>query len=103
MRDRIRGLVWVYAVTFAVLGAQEPDSPLMKLRKLHLPESPGSVPVIFAPSAEQRALEYQKELQRAHAWFEERLGIRVPMILSVLDEGTYTAPGGHWPMPHSNP
>jgi hypothetical protein len=103
MCDRLRGLFWLYALTLTVMSAQDPDSPLVKLRKLHLPESPGSVPVIYVPSAEQRALQYQKELQSAHAWFEERLGIRVPMVLSVLDQATYSVPGsGHWPMPHSN-
>jgi hypothetical protein len=68
---------------------------------MRLPESPGSVPVTYVPSAKERALEYQRDLQNANAWIEEQLGIRVPMVLAVLDRDRFNAEGGRWPVPHS--
>jgi hypothetical protein len=72
-----------------VSGAQEVDSALSRLRKLHLPESAGSVPAIYVPEAEQRALRYRDEVQNARAWLEQELGIQVPMVLAVVDRETY--------------
>ena len=89
------------ALTAAFLSAQGADSHLTRLRNLHLPESPGSVPVMYVPSAKKRALRYQKELQNANAWFEEQLWLHVPMVLAVLDRDHYQAQVGHWPLPWS--
>jgi hypothetical protein len=76
----------VAAVIVAVhLGGQESDSPLAQLRKLGTPESPGSVPTFYAPSAKERALRLQRSLTAAHSWYEKQLNIRVPIALAVLD------------------
>jgi hypothetical protein len=103
MRTYVRSFGYFSTLMIAILSAQVADSPSTKLRNLHLPESPGSVPVVYAPSAKERALRYQKELQGAHAWFEEQLRIQVPTVLAVLDREEFQAQGGHWPLPHSNP
>ena len=95
--------VWFAAVVLAGLSAQQADSSLTKLRKLQLPESPGPVPVIYVPSAEERAHRYQVQVRAAHAWFEEQLHTQVPIVLAVLDKETFGIGGGHWPMPQSEP
>lgn len=82
------------------LGAQEPESLLAKLRKLQLAEQPGPVPVLYARSAEQRAIAYQKSLNATHAWYEEQLGVHVPVkLLAVLDQDAWEkfSPGSPYP------
>src|SRR5215475_3302709 len=88
MRKIVNGLV-LAGIAIIVSGAQEADSALSRLRKLHLPESAGSVPVIYVPEAEQRALLYRDEVQNARAWLEQELEIQVPVVLGVVDRETY--------------
>ena len=57
----------------------------MKVRSLGLPEAAGSVPVLYVGAAKDRALRLQKSLEAAHAWYEEQLRVRVPIVLAVLD------------------
>jgi hypothetical protein len=103
MRKCIRVSAAFLLLTAALAGAQENDSTLTKLRRLQLPELPGSVPVMYVPSAKDRAQQYQGSLQAADVWFEEQLGVRVPIVLAVLDQKTYVkAAGPEWPMPYSD-
>ena len=73
------------------LGAQQPDPPLTKLRKLGLPEVSGSVPVVYVRSAEQRAIRLQKSLEAAHSirWVED------PTTAPLRPESV-VASGGYW-------
>ncbi|MGD1095668.1 MAG: hypothetical protein ABSB35_27205 [Bryobacteraceae bacterium] len=107
MRKYAGGLAAVSALMATSLSAQGTETQLARLRNLHLPESPGSVPVIYSPPAKERALRYQAELQNAHTWFEEQLRIQVPMLLAVLDREEYQSLGGRWALPYchqlSNP
>jgi hypothetical protein len=77
---------------------------LRTLRSFPLQELPGSVPTWHVPSAKQRALEYQHSLQPALAWFQEQLGLKMPLDLAVLDHNSYekmnTVP---WPLPYGLP
>jgi hypothetical protein len=51
----------------ACLAAQQSEDLLARLRKLQLVEKPGQIPVLYAPSAEQRAMAYENSLRAAHA------------------------------------
>jgi hypothetical protein len=74
------------------------------LRNLHLPEPPGAVPIDYVPAAKDRATEYQQSLEPAYAWYEEQLGVHVPIVLYVLDRESYVkVKGSPWPMPYSLP
>lgn len=98
------GSALLLAATVPELRAQETESRLTQLRKLNLPQLPGSVPTIYVPAAKQRALEYQRSLEAAHAWFEQQLGVRVPIFLAVLDQETYPKLQDFaWPLPYSDP
>lgn len=86
------------------IRAQEPVDRLSVLRRLNLPELQGSVPVTYVPTARRRALEYQRTLEDAHAWFERQLGVKVPINLAVVDQDTYAKLKDFaWPLPYSDP
>jgi len=57
----------------STLWAQAPVDALTKYEKLNLPQSPGSVLVMYTPSAEQRALRYRQILAGAVKWYGEQL------------------------------
>jgi hypothetical protein len=87
------------------LDAQESKDPLLELRTLQLAEKPGSVPMVYPPSIEQRAIAYQKSLQAAHAWYVGQLKTQAPMkLLAVLDKEAWQKlePGSPYPfMPYN--
>jgi hypothetical protein len=77
---------------------------LRTLRSFPLQELPGSVPTWHVPSAKQRALEYQYSLQPALAWFQEQLGLKMPLDLEVLDHNCYEKMNTvSWPLPYALP
>ena len=93
---------WHRRLIFAgCLTSQQPDSPLIKLRKLGLPEAPGSVPVIYVASAKDRALRLQKRLEDAHSWYERQLNPQVPIVLALLDPETREKISDTNALPHS--
>src|SRR6516165_5452860 len=69
----------------AHLNAQMAENPLAKLRKAGTPEASGTVTVFYGPSAGERAIALQKSLETAHAWYEKRFGVHVPIVLVLLD------------------
>ena len=96
------GLIWM--ATVSSIGAQGTVDRLSVLRKLNLPELQGSVAVIYVPTARRRAVEYQRTLEDAHAWFERELGMEISLNLAVLDQKTYPKLKGFaWPLPYSDP
>jgi len=101
----IGALGCIAAFTLAPAIAQQNETELGELRAMKLKERSGPVPVIYSPSAEERALKYRDSLQAAHAWFEQQLGTRVPLTLAVLDKETWTArkKPAPWAMPGSRP
>jgi hypothetical protein len=104
----------IAAVTLVVYAAaQQPDSMLAKVRRLGLPEAAGAIPVIYVPSAKGLALRQQKSLEAAHTWYENKLNVRMPLVLALLDPDArqkisdpvaipHTAPPGLIVMPPSN-
>ena len=97
------GLALFLAVTVPP-NTPPPESRLARLRKLNLPELPGSVPTIYAPVTKQRAIKYQRSLESAHAWFEQQLGVKVPIFLAVVDQEIYPKLANiPWPFPYSDP
>jgi len=73
------------ALVVVTAAAQQPDSVLVKLRKLGLPEAPGSVPVIYVPSAKDVVTSLQESIEAARSWYEKQLNLRAPIVLAVLD------------------
>jgi hypothetical protein len=67
---------------------QEPESTWVRLRSLGITEEPGLVPVFYLPSAKERALLLQKSLAVAHAWYEQQLHVKAPIVLAVVDGQT---------------
>ena len=92
--------IMLLCVTYRASIAQPPDHTLTKLRGLHLPKGEGRTPLTYAPAVEQRARQYQKALQGAHEWYEERLQLRLPITLAVLDRETFERLSRP-PMPYS--
>lgn len=90
-------------VIAAHFAGQQTDSELTKLRKLSLLESPGPVPVLYVPSAKERAVRFQKSLEAAHSWYEKQLNVRVPLTLAILDSEAWAKDVAKYPMAHSEP
>jgi hypothetical protein len=90
MVGRTRALWAAATAIMAVhLGAQQdPAALLARLRKLGLPEVAGPVPTLYSPSAEARAIRFQRSLTAAHSWYEKQLNIQVPITLAILDAET---------------
>ncbi len=101
MRRTAKGFV-VGGMFLLVVVAQESETTLSRLRKLHLAESAGSVPVIYVASAKQRAIEYREAIQDARAWFETELDVKAPIALAVVDHEVYSQLGGNWPHPYTD-
>jgi hypothetical protein len=94
----------LFSAVTVLLTWAAPKDRLEILRKLNLPESQGSVPVIYVPAARDRALAYQRSLEDAHAWFEQQLGLKLSVYLAVVDQQTYSKLNDvPWPMPYSDP
>ena len=74
---------------------------LTKVRKLGLPEAPGSVPAIYVASAKDRALRLQKALEPAHSWYEKQLHVQVPIVLALLDPEERQKVSDRVAIPHS--
>jgi hypothetical protein len=84
------------------LGAQQVEDPRTTLRNMGALEATGDVPVIYSPSAEQRALAYQKSLRAAHTWLQKELHVQVPVTLAVLDKKMWEKVSEHQPLPHAD-
>ena len=104
LRRGAAGLALLLTVMVPALSAQQTESRLARLRQLKLPELSGSVPTIYALGAKHRAIAYQQSLEAAHTWFEQQLGVKVPIILAVVDAETYSKLQDFaWPLPYSDP
>lgn len=87
--DHRHGVSFFFALAFsASLHAQVGSAP-ERLRALGVDEAEGSVRVFFVPSGKERALRLQRSIQTSHAWFEKQLGVRVPIVLAILDDERY--------------
>lgn len=65
------------------------ESPQQRLRAMGAIEAPGSVPLFYVASAKERALRLQKSLEAAHEWYEQQLGIKVPILFAVADSAMW--------------
>jgi hypothetical protein len=85
------------------LSAQQPDDRLAALRtssKVRLLEAPGPVPILYVPSAESRAVQIQKAVEAAYAWYEKQLHLHAPVTIYVLDKDMWGRFGGsNYPLP----
>jgi hypothetical protein len=82
-------IVLVFAIVVNALSAQVQVDQLIKYQELRLPESAGSVPVMYSPSVEQRALRYRESLAAAVNWYSKQLKVSVPITLAVADRDTW--------------
>ncbi len=103
-------VIYVLAALIATVhvSAQQPDNRLTAFRassKVRLLEaSPGPVPILYVPSAEQEALHLQESIGAAYAWYEKQLHLQnVPVTVEVLDKDLWTRFGATqvYPMPNS--
>ncbi len=86
------------AGTTRTLGEQLQQLP-------HLEHSLGATPTAYVPASKNRALAYQRSLEAALPWFDQQLGIHVPMNFYVLDQASYESEkdSPSWPVAYSDP
>jgi len=79
----------VFTIGVKALLAQAAADSLTRYRSLGLPESAGSVPVMYSQAAEPRAFRYREALAAAVNWYRERLKVTMPLTLAVADRDTW--------------
>jgi len=96
-------LLGAAALVAGIAPAQQPDSIVVTVRKIGLPEAPGAIPVVYVPTAKDRALRLQKSIEAAHSWYEKQLNVHGPIVLSVLDAEAREKVSDRAVSPHSFP
>ena len=89
------------ALVLVSYAAAQPDSMLVKVRTLGLPEAEGAIPVIYVPSDKDYALRVQKSIQLAHLWYEKQLNVHMPLVVAVLDSAAREKISDSSSIPHA--